>query len=149
MIFSLPLVLFSSSFVTNCCQICFAFANYSFFHLCIVFSSSHSWRLPDTTPCPLRPLLQGPHLLRLLRGDALGSRPAGAEMWRLDVNTHKHLVEFSGTLRCHCQDFEVTDWKNFLFPTVSTHTHTHTHTTYLTSTMHLGDIQAHKKNVAL
>lgn len=55
--------------------------------LCIVFSSSHSWRLPDPTPCPLCPLLQGPYLLWLLWRDAMGPRPAGAQMWRLEQQT--------------------------------------------------------------
>lgn len=97
---------------------------------CVLFSSSsHSWRLPDPTPCPLCPLLQGPHLLWLLWGDAMGSGAAGAQMWRLDTHTHldkklQNTVFFSSPLR------PVTLSHGFTIRNPDcTHTHIYTHNT--------------------
>lgn len=80
---------FPSLFLTFCCYFPFLMLLSSLILclLCIVFSSSHSWRLPDPTPCPLCPLLQGPYLLRLLWRDAVGPCPTGAQMWRLEQQT--------------------------------------------------------------
>lgn len=69
-------------------NLCFLSKNFLFhFSFYSHHSPSDSWRLPDPTPCPLRPLLQGPHLLWLLWRDAVGPGPAGAQMWRLETWT--------------------------------------------------------------
>lgn len=76
----------------------FFFLNFFFFFsrtMCVICSSSDGWRLPDPTSCSFCPLLQGPHLLWLLWGDAVGSGAAGAQMWRLDTQAgtfHSHMV---------------------------------------------------------
>ena len=46
------------------------------------FSSRQSRGLPDPTSHSVRPLLQGAGILRWLRGDAVGARQTGPQMWR-------------------------------------------------------------------
>lgn len=52
------------------------------FFSCPPCSSRYCRGLPDPAPCPVCALVQGPHLLWLLWGDAVGSSSPGSQMWR-------------------------------------------------------------------